>query len=132
MMRPCDACGTPYEAKRRTSRYCSTRCRTRASRAGGVDAKVIELQTQAPDDSGPLESSTRATLTDAGKVDHPLGVALLTLARRLDQPGADSISSISAGMKQFEAMLATLTRGQASTSAQALQDELAARRARHA
>jgi endogenous inhibitor of DNA gyrase (YacG/DUF329 family) len=124
-------CGATFSASSHRARFCSDRCRKRESRRG-VDAKVIELQTQAPDDSGPLESSTRTTLTDAGKVDHPLGVALLTLARRLDQPGADSISSISAGMKQFEAMLATLTRGQASTSAQALQDELAARRARHA
>jgi predicted nucleic acid-binding Zn ribbon protein len=29
MTRDCDVCGSPYEAYRRTSRFCSPRCRAR-------------------------------------------------------------------------------------------------------
>lgn len=133
MMRPCDVCGTPYEAKRKTSRYCSATCRVRASRAGGVESNVVQLPQPSDDsDAGPLETATRATLVEVEKDAHPLGVALLSLARRLDNPGADSISSLSAGMKRYDEMLASLTRGHAQTAAQSYQDELAARRAKHA
>jgi hypothetical protein len=32
MQRHCDECGEPYEFQRRASRFCSTKCRTRATR----------------------------------------------------------------------------------------------------
>lgn len=134
MERPCDVCGTAYEAKRKTSRYCSTRCRTRASRAGGV--KVVDLPTvppESPPGLGSVAAATLAALEMAERANTPMGQASLALARRLDEPGADTGSAMAAVAKQLEAMLASATKGAASASSpDQLRDELAARRQKHA
>lgn len=130
MKRPCDVCGTVYEAKRSTSRYCSPTCRVRKSRG----AEVIDLPASpVPTDSdGPVYVATLQTLTDADRALTPLGAAALTLARRLDSPGADTGSAIAAVARQLEATLTAATRGAgAATAPGKLQDELAARRAAH-
>lgn len=132
MIRPCDVCSTPYEAKRKTSRYCSSSCRVRASRLGGVDPATVVVDLMAASDAGPVEAATLATLSEVDKVAHPLGAAALVLARRLDNPGVDTGSAVASLVARLEATLTTVTRGHSQTSAQSYQDELAARRAKHA
>lgn len=129
-MRPCDVCGTPYEAKRATSKYCSPTCRVRKSRG----AEVVELpQPEAPSSGdGPVYRATLRTLDDIDRASTPLGAAALALARRLDSPGVDTGSAIAAVARQLEATLTAATRGaDAATAPGQLRDELAARRAAH-
>lgn len=69
-------------------------------------------------------------LTEAGRLETPLGQTCLVLARRLDSPGADSGSAIASVAARLEALLTSATRGAAAATApQQLKDELAARRA---
>lgn len=130
MERPCDVCGTPYAAKRATSRYCSTRCRTRASRG----APVVQLPTPPADTpSGSVHAATLRELQEAGRDDTALGQACLRLASRLDDPQTDTGSAMAAVAKQLDTMLREATKGAAARTAPgALQDELAARRAKQA
>lgn len=132
MDRACDVCGTTYVAKRATSRYCSAKCRTRKSR--GAPGNVTQLPAAGPSNisAGSVEVATERALTAVERVDTPLGQACLVLARRLDASGSDNGSAVAALAKQLEATLASATRGSgAASSPQQLQDELAARRARH-
>jgi len=123
MRRACDACGAKYEAKRATSRYCSSRCRTRASR-GTVTA--LRKQPAPPPPTGTVRASTLAALTDAGRVDTPLGQTALVLAERLDSR-ADTGSAIASVAKQLQATLEAATAN--ATLAVNPLDELRARRA---
>lgn len=132
MQRPCNACGNTYEAKRSTSKYCSSGCRVKASRGGRAEVVDLPAQAGGGTSSGPVEAATIQALTDADRAGHPLGAASLALARRLDDPGLDTGSAIAAVARQLEATLGAATRGTASATAPGkLQDELAARRAAH-
>jgi hypothetical protein len=51
MVRQCDVCSAEYLAKRRSSRFCSDRCRKRANRGAATlagHANVVELARQEP------------------------------------------------------------------------------------
>ena len=135
MDRPCDACGTTYTAKRAASKFCSARCRTRASRGQQVGELVALPATPAapePETAGAVERATTVALVEADRIDSPLGQVALALARRIDQPGIDTGSAVAALARQLEATLTAATRGAvAATSPQQLRDELAQRRAAH-
>lgn len=133
MQRSCDVCGVPYEAKRASSRYCSTRCRTRASRGQVVPLAQRPTPTPVPAAAaGAVERSTAATLENVGRLDTPLGQACIVLARRLDSPGADTGSAMAAVAGRLETMLASATKGAgAATAPQQLRDQLAERRRKH-
>lgn len=129
MDRPCDICGTQYLAKRATSKYCSTRCRTRASRG----ADVITLPEIGASDLGSIESATRTELITAERLDTAMGQTCLALARRLDLPGVDTGSAMASVAARLEDLLVKATRGAgAATAPQQLRDELAQRRTKHA
>lgn len=125
MQRPCDVCGTPYEAKRPTSKYCSTRCRTRASRGTPTEhADVVPLP--APEEqAGPVEAATLRELEAVERADSVFGQTALALARKLDA-GRETGAAMASLAKQLEATLATATEG-VTTAADPL-DELRARR----
>lgn len=130
MKRPCDVCGTTYEAKRATSRYCSSACRVRKARG----AEVVDLPPSVPSDSeaGSCYAATLRALHEAGRADHPMGAAALALARRVDSPGADTGSALASVVGRLDLALTAATRGAGAASAPGkLQDELAARRAAH-
>jgi hypothetical protein len=128
MDRSCDVCGVTYTAKRSTSRYCSTRCRTRKSRG----APLAMLPQPAPASTGGVEAATVQELSAAGQLDTPLAQACIVLARRLDHPSLDTGSGVAALAARLEELLSSATRGAGGTSApQALRDELAERRRRH-
>src|SRR5690349_10856390 len=113
MERPCDSCGTVYVAKRATSKYCSTRCRTRASRGG----EVIEFATKSsePTEAGPTELAARRELEAAGRLETTLGQACLALARRLDMPGVDTGSAMASVAGRLDDLLAKATKGTGAT-----------------
>lgn len=88
MQRNCDECGTAYQAQRATSRFCSTRCRTRQTRkrqAGeSITAPISRPQVVALDvtATGALTDATRAELGDLAETAD--GILLLILAARID------------------------------------------------
>jgi hypothetical protein len=103
MRRRCDTCGSTYEAKRSTSKYCSKKCNVRATRTRGklvlVGASTPdppatttpdEGDSTAPDVLGALITSTTGPLAathkdleQAGCLDSPLGQVALQLAARI-------------------------------------------------
>jgi hypothetical protein len=128
MQRPCDVCGETYEAKRPTSKYCSTRCRTRASRgtptehAGTVPVTPLPVPEA---EIGPIESATLDELTAVGREGSALGCTALALARKLDA-GRETGAAMASLAKQLEATKNSATEG-LSAAADPL-DELRARR----
>lgn len=126
-------CGTEFEARSAKARYCSDRCRKRKNKGAEIVELAASKAALGESDSGPVESATARELADSDRLETALGQACLTLARRLDNPGLDTGSAMSAVAGRLEAMLAAATRGAAkATSPQQLRDELAARRAKHA
>ena len=76
--------------------------------------------------SGGVAESTRLKLTEVGRLDSPLGQVAMVLARRIDNPGMDTGSSIASVARQYQLALEAATEG-AKTAADPL-DELRQRR----
>lgn len=130
-------CGKTFSAKSNRARYCSDRCRKRAQRGGGevveLPAKVGQVEGSVLDVAGPVVTATVDALKAADRLETPHGAMALSLARRMDLPGLDTGSALAAVSRQLDAILAVALRGAGVASApQQLQDELAARRAKHA
>ena len=70
MIRGCDVCGRPYEAKRVSSRFCSGTCRKRNLRA--PRPRLAETSPAAEDYT--LLAATRAELEAAGRLDSMLSL----------------------------------------------------------
>lgn len=133
MQRACDRCRKPYEAKRASSRFCSTSCRVAAQRArdsGLPEALVVSpfpADVEVPASSGSVTSATSVQLDAAGRLDSPLGQAALALARRVDS-GSENGSALSALVRELRATLVDALDGASATSD--VVDELRARRER--
>jgi hypothetical protein len=139
-VRPCDACGEPYEAKTARSRYCSDRCKRRYHRGARAPENVTPLEPrkrkkrppadgQPVGDAGPVEKATVAALQEVDRAGTPLGAAAVVLARRLDE-GRDTGQGFASLAKQLQATLGSATAG-VHVEADPV-DELRARRARKA
>jgi hypothetical protein len=76
VIRNCDTCGHPYEAKSVRSRFCSDLCRVRKSRGAAPTPNAESLD-------NPLVNATRRELEAAGKLDSALGQLALVLAARM-------------------------------------------------
>ncbi len=96
MNRECDACGTEYEAQRKTSQYCSTRCRMRASRR-----PETAVAAEAPDGDG-LLNALRCELAAAGRLETALGQQAIALAVKLASP-FDTGSAMAAVSRELRA-----------------------------
>ncbi|MEV4902365.1 hypothetical protein AB0K08_13610 [Citricoccus sp. NPDC055426] len=133
----CAECDEPFEAKRRTARFCSDKCRVRHHRKKGpkLPAAVKKAAAAAtaraaladdvpdfmpeniPDEENEepveetVEATVRAELVKAGKHRTVMGQAALVLARRLDLPTMDTGSAVAALVKQLEATLETALAG---------------------
>ena len=130
-------CGRSFSAKSNRARYCSDRCRKRAQRGGGevveLPAKVGQVEGSVLAVAGPVVTATFDALKAADRLETPHGAMALSLARRMDEPGLDTGSALAAVSRQLDAVLVVALRGAGVASApQQLQDELAARRAKHA
>lgn len=122
MQRACDSCGQPYEAKRKTSKFCSPSCRQRNKRSGAV-VPLREVARPTPELSA--VALTRQALEQADRLYTPAGVNALLLAAKLDA-GGDTGSAMAALSKQHLAAIAEATKG-VKVAADPL-DELRARR----
>lgn len=118
MQRNCDACGEPYIAKRRNSRFCSDTCRKRGHRGQAFSADSVSDYAGAE-----IVLVTKATLEQAGRLTTVLGAAAVELARSIPHAG----DSAKAGLvKELRAVMAEALDG--VTQAADPFDELAARR----
>jgi hypothetical protein len=134
--RACDHCGTEYLAKRSASKFCSDRCRKRASRA---PAPVVPLKPprksrvkKSEPDATPEESTTsvvRAVLTEHGRLLTPQGMAALRIAERLDSPAETGAAIATLSTKLGEALDRALDGVHLAADSV---DELRARRAKRA
>lgn len=107
MQRPCDSCGSGYEARRPNSRFCSPKCRKRAQRA-----PAGESPPRVPVALHPMISAaTGRELTAAGRLESSLGQAALALARRIDGSAFDSGSSLAALTREWRMTLAAAVEG---------------------
>jgi hypothetical protein len=99
MLRKCDACQTEYVAKRRSSKYCSERCKKRAQRGPAI-APVVPIvaapSASAEVERGPLEAATFAELVAVKQETTSAGVAALSFAKMIDNPGPNSLASVAA------------------------------------
>ena len=126
MERACDYCGQTYTAKRKTSRFCSNSHRALYAQKGGDHRPVAVVRPQ-PRPSVSLAASTRAALEQAGRLDHPAGVAALRLAELVDDPPPLSTSSIAAWVREHRASMAEALKDATPAAASTL-DMLKARR----
>jgi hypothetical protein len=137
MDRLCVICGGTFTAKRPQARMCSDRCRKRSQRSSGTPqgvqgAPVVPVAVPLPqsEDSAGLGAgvaeSTRAKLVALDRLDSPLGQAAMVLARRLDNPGMDTGSSIASVARQYQLTMEAATEGEKVASDPL--DELRARR----
>lgn len=111
MRKACDTCGDNFEAKRRTAKYCSDRCRVQAQRNSVPVAPVKPLVRPTSPDEGELTAVARAELRAADREQSAAGQLVLALARRIDDAGSESGASLAALVKEFRASLAAATAG---------------------
>lgn len=118
MKKECSTCDASFEAKRRTAKYCSDRCRVQAQRKekGPLNGTVVAFGvTQVPrgePESGPLETAALAELAAVDRAETLAGAVVLALARRLDAAGADDTgSSYAALSKELRAALVVAVAG---------------------
>ena len=124
-------CGKVFEARSAKARYCSDRCR---KNKGKADVVELARRQQVPESDSEIGvyAATLRELTEADRVETALGQSCLRLARRLDSPGLDTGSAMATVATKLDDLLAKATRGAGGVSRPGqLQDELAARRAKH-
>lgn len=112
MQRPCDVCGAPYEAQRRTSMYCSKRCSMRASRAGMTSpGGAGNSRVRAPlGDGGAMVEAVRLELERLGQLRSVYGAMAVRSAERLGS-GLDSGGGTAALSKELGRLLAEAAGG---------------------
>jgi hypothetical protein len=108
MERACVICGTGFVARNSRRRFCSDRCRKRAVR-GGFVAAVSAAEPRTPSGPGAVEQATGEVLRAVGRLGTPLGQVAVVLARRLDHPGADTGSALSAVARQLQVAMEAVT-----------------------
>ena len=102
-VRACDSCGTTYEAKRSSSKYCSDRCRRRAHE-GSLPAVVVPFVPPALVVGG-IASATQRELEGAEMLDTSLGQKAMFLAMHLDNMSNDTGSSVAAVVREHSAVM---------------------------
>jgi len=86
MARSCP-CGADLSGQSPLARYCSDRCRKRASRSPGWLARGSSRPRRKPRNWPQLEAATAAELRQMGAERSSAGLAVLKLARALDATG---------------------------------------------
>lgn len=130
--RRCDSCGSPYEAQRASSKFCSTACRVRSSRSGGVTplaAAVLEL-TDEPTATGNTVAAVRTELDAVEQSSSALGAMALALAARIDS-GRETGSAMATLTRELRLTMdeARASGRNPASIAEKLGDQLAQRRA---
>lgn len=105
----CEACGSPFVAKRPDARFCRDACRKKASRV--APPVVVGLPIADVPEGGALTRATTAELDAAGRLESSAGAAALVLARRIDGSAADTGSAVAAMVREHRAALIEALRG---------------------
>lgn len=120
MRKDCEFCGTTFEAKRSTAKYCSNEHRVQAQRGAAKSKKTstvvaFGLAPRPPrgePERGPLEAAALAELESFGRAETLAGGVVLALARRIDGAGpADTGSGFAALAKELRASMAVALAG---------------------
>ena len=120
----CD-CGTTFTATNPRARFCSSRCRTRASREGRVGGRVIPMAAPVAAEPGStVADATRSELAAAERQDTSLGRSAVALAVRIDT-GLDTGSALASAVRALAETMAAALKGAEPASSL---DELKARR----
>lgn len=101
MQRACDSCSVSYDAVRPSSRYCSSRCRGRASRAGTSKPRV-SVEAPIASTSTLVADQVRRELGEL--IDSAAGQMALSLALRLDA-AVDTGSAMAAVARELRSIL---------------------------
>lgn len=99
---PCEWCATPLPAGRRARRFCSDRCRKRASRA----AEAVKAPPPGTPD-GPVSAAVRAALAEVsfdtiGRAQAEMAVALARLVDAGSVPAARELRPLLADLALVE------------------------------
>jgi hypothetical protein len=97
--RSCDFCGISYQARRRSSRFCSPRCRSRNNGRPKL-CNALHSSTTETDTPSPLAVSTLVELEAAGRVYSVPGQLALALVTVMESP-MQTGSSVAARSKEF-------------------------------
>ena len=124
MTRTCAQCGKSFEARSSRAKFCSSTCRARKSE-GRPSRDPASGSTQQSAPAG-QESAVRASLEAAGRESHPLGIASLVLARRIDASAQETPQALAALVRELRATLVDALDG-AGQAADTV-DEVGARR----
>jgi hypothetical protein len=104
MQRNCDYCGKPYEAKRKSSKYCSDTCRVKTSQHGGNVVTLPPAGEERSADPTGLVASITAELEQGGRLNTALGQQAVFLASRLAiSPFDTSLASMSRELREVMA-----------------------------
>ena len=97
MIKPCEECGRPFEAKRKTARFCSSNCRLKAHRASHplVPDAPPELPSASFDD-------VADALDDARRVSNTFAQLAFTAPRKLRPRCARIGEAITAAIRREE------------------------------
>ena len=121
MTKTCEYCGKPFQARRSHAKTCSEPCRgrlnTRKRRMAAVgDAPdvVLSLPGPLPDQPSRLVEVTERALSEAGKLDTPIGLITMVIATQLGSfSPLDNASGLVALSKELDRLLAIALQGNA-------------------
>ena len=99
--RSCDQCGTTYQPKRASSRYCSDLCRKRHRRATPAPAEP-------PPGGGAVTEATHRELVGAGLLESWQGAVALVLARYIDGVTPATARALAPLCKEHRACMAAV------------------------
>jgi hypothetical protein len=113
MLRTCDRCGKPYEARRRDSRWCGSTCRdAQSKRPIAPVAQIATHAIQAKSDSmsdpsakSPMAVAVEAELSAAGRLNTAKGWMVMAAVERLSNSGLDTASGFAAVLREARACL---------------------------
>lgn len=104
----CQRCGTEFDARRTTAKFCSSACRMAASRANRGESTAAVFHLPTPATSAAVSGVADAVRVELGdKVNTTLGRSALVLAEQLDS-GQVLGSQAAAVSKQLTAQMAIL------------------------
>ncbi len=127
--RRCDACGTPYEAKRPSSKFCGDVCRKRATR--GAPLAVLEVDADPAAEMAGTVAAVRTELEAVEQSTSALGAMALALAARIDHSVRETGPALASLTRELRLTLdeARASGRHAASIAEKLGDQLAQRRA---
>lgn len=111
MVKKCESCPKRFESRSPKARFCSDKCRKRASRSRTPDGSDSDGEASVIVAPAGVLVATLRELERAGRADTPLGQIALALAARLQFATADTGSALASVSKELRATLAAATEG---------------------